>query len=283
MANQDEYSTLTKLESTCSSLKALLQASTKMEDSLEKMDTRLDEIDESLAIASKRLAPLHSLAMTTKALETRINRAVSPALALLDSFKLSETLQSKLLDISTRLSSEQKPKKRLKHLIKYVDCVDKLHAAINSISQDGEPVIQKLQEVVEFLSRTKATDQFRTHRLRETLVTLKALYETEVDAMKFEGLLDEALLNLQDEYESILQQLKHQNIGDHQSLVGDDDDDDDEAVEMTASDLGTELEIEILKRISETLAANDCLDICIDIYVKVYQFKILYLSTQRNF
>lgn len=38
---------------------------------------------------------------------------------------------------------------------------------------------------------------------------------------------------------------------------------------MADSDLGTELEIEVLRRISETLAVNDCLDICIDIYVKV--------------
>ena len=121
-------------------------------------------------------------------------------------------------------------------------------------------MIQKLQEVVEFLSRTKATDEYRTRRLRETLVTLKALYETEVDVMKFEGLLDEALLKLQDEYESLLLILRHQNIGELQV---------DKEAEIVASDLGTELEVEVLQRISETLAANDCRDICIDIFVKV--------------
>jgi exocyst complex protein 7 len=144
-----------------------------------------------------------------------------------------------------------------------VDCVDQLNASINSISREGEPVIQKLQEVVEFLSRTKATDQYRTHRLRQTLITLKALYETEVDAMKFDGLLDEALLNLQDEYENILEQLRHQNIGKLQV---------DKEAETVKSDLGTEREVEVLQRISETLAANDCLDICIGIFVKYVKF-----------
>lgn len=84
---------------------------------------------------------------------------------------------------------------------------------------------------------------------------MKALYEDEVDAMRFDGLLDEALLNLQDEYEGILQGLRHQKIGE-----------DDDVAEY---ELGSVLEVDVLREISETLAANDCLDICIDIFVKV--------------
>lgn len=255
---EDQDSTLTKLESACSDLKTLLQTSTQMDESLEKMDKKFDHVDETLSTVSRRVAPLQSMAMATKALDTRINRAVTPALALLDSFKLCESLQDNLLELSSNLSAGEleRPKNRLGNLIEYVECVDQLNAAINKISQEGEPVIQKLQEVVEFLSRTKATDQYRTHRLRETLITLKALYENEVDGMKFDGLLDEALLNLQDEYERILEQLRHRNIGESETLT---------------SDLGTELEVEVLQRISETLAANDCLDICIGIFVKVRQ------------
>ncbi|KAJ8762476.1 hypothetical protein K2173_007915 [Erythroxylum novogranatense] len=262
MTLQEENSTKAKLELACSDLKTLLQISTKMEDSLGKMGKRFEFIDESLSTASRRVAPLHSMAMVTRALETRINRAVSPAFIVLDSFKLSESLQHKLLEVSNKLPHQENPEKQLKNLLKYVDCVDKLNAAINSISRDGEQVIQKLQEVVEFLSRTKATDHFRTHRLRETMLTLKALYDTEVSAMKFDGLLDEALLNLQDEYESRLQQLRHENVGDTQREGIDEG-------ETAVLDLGSELEIELLRRISETLASNDCLDICIDIFVKV--------------
>uniref|UniRef100_A0A803NJJ3 Exocyst subunit Exo70 family protein n=1 Tax=Cannabis sativa TaxID=3483 RepID=A0A803NJJ3_CANSA len=194
---------LFKLEEACSDLRSVLKNSARIGESLGMMDKKFDLIDEALSTASKRVAPLQSLSMAAKALETRINRAVTPALSLLDSFKISDTLQQKLLDISEELSAERSvvttKKKRLKKLIKYVDCVDQLNEAVSSISEDGEAVIQRLQEVVEFLSRTKATDQYRTHRLRETVVTLKALYETEVDAMRFEGSLDQALLNMQDE------------------------------------------------------------------------------------
>ncbi|KAF3441420.1 hypothetical protein FNV43_RR15334 [Rhamnella rubrinervis] len=250
--------TLAKLELACSDLKTIVRNSTSVEESLVKMDKRFDVIDETISTASRKVAPLQSLAMATKALDTRINRAVTPALALLGSFKLSDRLEHKLLRLSSKLSdAKTTPQTRLKQLLKYVDCVDQLNAAITTIGEEGEPVIQKLQEVVEFLSRTKATGQSRTLELRETLVTLKALYETEVDAMKFDGLLDEALLNLQDEYESLLEQIKHQNIGEG----------DDQMVNV--SDLGTVEEVEVLRRISDTLASNDCMDICIDIFVKV--------------
>ncbi|GMI91085.1 exocyst subunit exo70 family protein G1 [Hibiscus trionum] len=263
MAANEVDSTLLKLESACSDLRTLLQTSAKMGKDLEEVDKKFDSIDETLSTAAKRVAPLQSLAMAAKALETRINRAVSPALDLLHSFKLSESFQHKLIELSDKLSSEKNPTKRLQKLLKYVQCVDQLNEAINSISRDREPVIQKLQEVVEFLSRTKATDHYRTERLKETLITLRALYESEVDAMKFDGLLDEALLNLQDEFEIMLQQMKHQSIGEQQA--------DEEAVQPVpvASELGTEMEVRVLRRIAETLAANDCLDICIDIFVKV--------------
>lgn len=265
-SNYKAASRLSDLEKTRSDLKSLLNATAKMEESLRKMDNEFEVIDETLLTSSRRVAPLQSFAMATKALETRINRAVTPALALLDNFKLSEKIQHKLLELSEKMSTEKSMSKRLKKLVKYVDCVDQLKVSIDCICQEGEPVIQRLQEVVEFLSQTKATDQYRTHRLRETLVTLKALYETEVDAMRFEGLLDEALLNLQDEYESILEQIRHRNVVELQAA--DKDDGGDEMVIM-GSDLGTELEVELLRRISQTLAADDCLDICIDIYVKV--------------
>lgn len=262
MASQDDAPAIAKLELACKDLKTFLQKSADLGRDMEKMDKRFDLIDQSLSLASLRIAPLQSMAMANKALDTRINRAINPALSLLHSFRLFESLQADIVDLSAGLSGEVAPSpKRLERLLEYVDCVDRLNAAVSSINEEGEPAIQKLQEVVEFLSRTKATDNFRTHRLRETLVTLKALYETEVDAMRFEGLLDEALLHLQDEYEGLLQQLKHENVGEAREGGGD--------AEVVGSELGSEQEVEVLRRISETLAANDCLDICIDIFIKV--------------
>ncbi|KAJ8541198.1 hypothetical protein K7X08_002014 [Anisodus acutangulus] len=259
---------LFELKAACSDLKNFLQLSYNVETSLAEIEEKFDVMQENLSISSRRIAPLQSLSIANKALDTRINRAISPALSLLESFKLSESLQRRLLDLASKLANEKSSNKRLGKLIKYVDTVDNLNEAINSISKECEPAIQKLQEVVEFLSRTKATDQFRTHRLRETLITLKALCETEVDVMRFDGLLDDALLNLQDEYESLLNKMIHRSFMEAKSDY-DDDDQDDVAANMLTTDLGSELEVEVLTKISETLAANDCLDICIDIFVKV--------------
>jgi exocyst complex protein 7 len=85
--------------------------------------------------------------------------------------------------------------------------------------------------------------------------------------MRFEGLLDQALLNMQDEFEALLLKLKHRKLGDLSPMQNDDDESDDHL--DVSFELGSELEIEVLRRISNILAANDCLDICIDIYVKV--------------
>ncbi|RWR73907.1 Exocyst complex protein Exo70 [Cinnamomum micranthum f. kanehirae] len=258
-SNTAEDPMLSKLHLATTNLHTILQASVDMETDLGEMDKRFYTLMETLSTTSKTVAPLQSLAMSTKALDTRINRAVSPALKLLESFKLSESLQNRLLKLTSKLPTKKTPEERLPYLLKYVDCVDRLNSAINSIAEDCEPAIQRLQEVVEFLSRTKVADQYRTLRLRETLVTLKALYETEVNAMQYEGLLDQALLNLQDEYEGMLSRLRHVNMVEMK----------EKGLDLEVSDLGSDLEVEALRRISETLARNDCLDICIDIFVKV--------------
>ncbi|KAI4337060.1 hypothetical protein L6164_015518 [Bauhinia variegata] len=265
MTPKEDDPNLVKLESACSDLKALLQASEKMKEKLGNMETRFDLLEGNLSITSRRVAPIQSLAMSTKALDTRINRALSPALALLDSFKLCESHQHKLADLSSKLSAEKTPEKRMMKLFDYMDCVDELNQAIDSVSKEGEPVIQKLQEVVKFISRTNAADQHKTERLRESLISLKALYETEVDAMRFDGLLDAALLHLQDEFETILQNLRQQNM----RTLSENQADHDTDYDPFDSGLGSEQEVSALRRITETLAANDCLDLCIDIYVKV--------------
>ncbi|KAG6425126.1 hypothetical protein SASPL_115551 [Salvia splendens] len=244
--NEDDEA-ITKLETACLDLKSILYQSLTIDSTYNKIHQNLQTIQESLTISSKTVAPLQSLSIANKALDTRINRAVSPALALLSSFTAAESLQRLLLDMASELAPEKSPKKRLAKLIEYVGCVDRLDAAIGAIGEESEQAIQKLQEVVEFLSRTKAADLYTTARLRETLATLKALCEAEVDAMRFDGVLDEALLSLQDEYEALLLGIRHRD----------------------GEGLGTEMEIEVLEKISQTLAANDCLDICIDMFVKV--------------
>ncbi|XP_040383191.1 exocyst complex component EXO70I-like [Oryza brachyantha] len=74
--------------------------------------------------------------------------------------------------------------------------------------------------------------------------------------MRFEGPLDEALLGLQDLFEALLLRLKHAAAGE----LGDADE---------GYELGTDDEVDAAARMARTLAGNDCLDICLDIYVKV--------------
>ncbi|KAI4321086.1 hypothetical protein MLD38_034507 [Melastoma candidum] len=288
----EDRATVSKLKLARDDLNGVLQASKHLEGSLKKTDTRMHLVGRSLTSSSKRVAHIQTLSMANKALDTRINRAVTPALSLLETFRSFESLQGEIMLLSKELS-RQKPNHdaggsvhlvgyeddRLRVLAKYVDCVDRMKEAIGSIIREGEPTILKLQEAVEFLSRTKATDQFRAHRLRETLVTLNALYETEVDKMRFDGLLDESLLRLQDEFEGLLHRLKHRNIRSvikHDDGSGNHEEDqyrmavvDMKMAKEKHGDLGSNEEVEVLRRISAALAGNDCLDICIDIFVKV--------------
>ncbi|XP_044961715.1 exocyst complex component EXO70I-like [Hordeum vulgare subsp. vulgare] len=76
--------------------------------------------------------------------------------------------------------------------------------------------------------------------------------------MRFEGPLDEALLGLQDLFEAVLLRLKHAAPADDAGAVGDTDE----------YELGTDDEVDAAARMAKTLAGNDCLDICVDIYVK---------------
>ncbi|XP_031405783.1 uncharacterized protein LOC116214525 [Punica granatum] len=183
------------------------------------MDRHFDMIDEALSVLYRRFALLQSQAMAKMALDTRINKGITPALALLDSSQIFESLQDQLLDLSSRISSESSPRKRLRRLNR----------------QGGWACCTEVAEVVEFLSRTMATDQFRTHRLRETL----------------------------NEFESMLRQLTHQNIWE---IYNGEDQTGGEVV--SSSDLVTEQEIEVLCKISEMLMGNDGLGICMDIFVK---------------
>lgn len=122
-----------KLELARTGLKALLLPSKKADSSLRKTEWRIGLIDEALSTASRLVTPLQSQAMANKALDTRINRAITPALALLDSFRVFESLQDQLLDLSSKLSTESSPRKRLRQLVRYLDSVEKFNEAIGSI------------------------------------------------------------------------------------------------------------------------------------------------------
>ncbi|MQL82770.1 hypothetical protein Taro_015230 [Colocasia esculenta] len=252
----EEAATISKLRAAASSVAAILRASFDAEDALDEADARLSPKLGALAAASDAVAPLRVQAMAAKALDARINRAVTPAASLLRSFSLVESLQRRLLRLD---GSWRGGRGGLQGLLEYVDCVDRLDAAVGAVTAGCEPAVQKLQEAVEFLGRTKAAEGRRVRRLREAVAAIGELYQGEVEGMRYEGVLDEALLCLQDEYEGLLLQLRH-DLGESEQVEGGDG---------GRRELGSETELAVLRRISETLARNDCLDICIDIFVKV--------------
>ena len=150
----------------------------------------------------------------------------------------------------------------------FVDRVDQLRDAIEEVVARGEEAVRRVEEAVGFLGRTKAAGRGRVRRLTEAAAALRAVYETEAEEMRFEGPLDDALLGLQELFEALLLRLKHP------APV---DDDVAGAEGGTAGhELGTDDQVEAAARMARTLAGNDCLDICLDIYVTVIHFPNLY-------
>ncbi|CAD6251558.1 unnamed protein product [Miscanthus lutarioriparius] len=96
-------------------------------------------------------------------------------------------------------------------------------------------------------------------RLTEAAAALRAVYEIEDEEMCFEGPLNDALLGLQELFEALLLRLKHPAPVDN-DVAG--------AEGGTAGyELGTNDEVEAAARMAWRLTDNDCLDICLDIYV----------------
>ncbi|KAJ0985179.1 hypothetical protein J5N97_003535 [Dioscorea zingiberensis] len=253
--SESESLFVAKLRVARDGIASLLAAAVADERGLASIDRRLSVPLSAISAASTAVSgPLSAQLLSSRSLRHRIDRALTPSLTFLRSLSLSNRLHETLSNSPDAPLSPD-------HLIKFIDRVDRLQGAIADVAVGVEPAIGRLQETVEFLSRTKATDQLRIRRLGETLNAIRALYEAEVDAMRYEGMLDDALVRLQDEFERILARIRHRGVGD----VFDDGDLGDDAKPI----LGSDAEVDALRRIVQTLAANDCLDISIDIYVRV--------------
>ncbi|XP_020253451.1 uncharacterized protein LOC109830562 [Asparagus officinalis] len=104
-ASYDEEAILLKLQNAQSNLLAVLAESSELNRNLAAGDKRLSFGLETVAAASDAVAPLQTQHIAAKALRSRINRAVSPALLVLDNFALVESLQRRLLSLSDDTST----------------------------------------------------------------------------------------------------------------------------------------------------------------------------------
>ncbi|KAJ1269190.1 hypothetical protein BS78_07G191400 [Paspalum vaginatum] len=241
---------LAKLHASRAELVSVLSAAAEAEVEIDAVGDHLAEL---LSSSSPSSSYLQSQAVAARALSARIDRAVAPAEPLLAAFRRVSALTVEATPPANPADAES--------AVAFVDRVDQLRDAIEEVVARGDEAVRRVEEAVGFLGRTKAAGRGRVRRLTEAAAALRAVYETEAEEMRFEGPLDEALLGLQDLFEALLLRLKHPAPADDDFAGADDGG-------TARYELGTEDEVEAAARIARTLAGNDCLDICLDIYVK---------------
>ncbi|KAL6858969.1 hypothetical protein ACP4OV_017971 [Aristida adscensionis] len=244
-ADTDAAAVLAKLGASRAAIVSLL--SDAAEDEVD-IDAAGDRLADLLSSATPSSSHLQSQAVAARALRARIDRAVAPAEPLLAAFRRVSALAEEAALPASPADA--------KNAAAFVDGVDQLRDAIEEVVARGDEAVRRVEEAVGFLGRTKASGRARVRRLTEAAAALRAVYETEAEEMRFEGPLDDALLALQDLFEALLLRLKHPAPKDH-----------DEGA-AAGYELGTDDEVEAAARMARTLAGNDCLDICLDIYVK---------------
>ncbi|OEL36410.1 hypothetical protein BAE44_0002572 [Dichanthelium oligosanthes] len=246
----DANTELAKLQASRAAIVSILSAAAEAEIDIDAVGDHLAEL---LSSASPSSSHLQSQAVAARALRARIDRAVAPAEPLLAAFRRVSALTEEAAPPANAGDAES--------AVAFVDRLDQLRDAIEEVVTRGDEAVRRVEEAVGFLGRTKAAGRGRVRRLTEAAAALRAVYETEAELMRFEGPLDEALLALQDLFEALLLRLKHPAPEDDDDVAGAD-------VDVAGYELGTDDEVEAAAKMARTLAGNDCLDICVDIYVK---------------
>ncbi|KAF0898099.1 hypothetical protein E2562_001760 [Oryza meyeriana var. granulata] len=239
---------LEQLRASRAAIVSVLATAVEAEVAIDAAGDRLGDLYSGLPSSSQ----LQSQAVAVRALRARIDRAVAPAEPLLAAFRRVSALAEE-----TALPADPADAGRAAG---FVGRVDQLRDAIEEVVARGDEAVRRVEEAVGFLGRTKAAGRGRVRRLTEAAAALRAVYETEAEEMRFEGPLDEALLGLQDLFEALLLRLKQAAAADGVDELGGAEE---------GYELGTDDEVDAAARMARTLAGNDCLDICLDIYVKV--------------
>ncbi|CAO2202555.1 unnamed protein product [Urochloa humidicola] len=252
-ATADADAELAKLHASRAAIVSVLSAAAEAEIEIDAVGDHLAELL-STASPSSSSHHLQSQTVAARALRARIDRAVAPAEPLLAALRrVSELAED---------AAAAPPPPDAGSVAAFVGRVDELRDAIEEAVARGDEAVRRVEEAVGFLGRTKAAGRGRVRRLTEAAAALRAVYEAEAEQMRFEGPLDDALLGLQDLFEALLLRLKHPAAPPADVVAGVDGDVDD------GYELGTDEEVNAASRIARTLAGNDCLDICLDIYVK---------------
>ncbi|TKW11227.1 hypothetical protein SEVIR_6G220000v4 [Setaria viridis] len=249
-AAADADTELAKIQASRAAIVSVLSAAAEAEIDIDDVGDRLAELLSGASPSSN----LQSQAVAARALRARIDRAVAPAEPFLAALRRASALAEEAAPPADPADAGG--------AVAFVGRVDRLRDAIEEVVARGDEAVRRVEEAVGFLGRTKAAGRGRVRRLTEAAAALRAVYEAEAEQMRFEGPLDEALLGVQDLFEALLLRLKHPAAPVDDDIAGADGDD------TAQYELGTDDEVEAATRMARTLAGNDCLDICLDIYVK---------------
>ncbi|XP_023896963.2 exocyst complex component EXO70A1 [Quercus suber] len=246
MANDNKIETLISARK---SLKLSLEKSKALGLALGKAGPRLEEINQRLPSLAAAVRPIRADKDALVAVGGHINRAVSPAAAVLKVFDAVHGLEKSLLS---------DPRNDLPG---YLSVLKRLEEALKFLADNCGLAIQWLEDIVEYLEDNSVADERFLSNLKKSLKNLRELQDDGERAHLDGGLLDAALDKLENEFRRLLTEHSNPLPMSSSSSLG-------EQACIAPSPLPVSV-IQKLQAILGRLMANKRLDKCISIYVEV--------------
>ncbi|XP_030947467.1 exocyst complex component EXO70A1 [Quercus lobata] len=246
MANDNKIETLISARK---SLKLSLEKSKALGLALGKAGPRLEEINQTLPSLQAAVRPIRADKDALVAVGGHINRAVSPAAAVLKVFDAVHGLEKSLLS---------DPRNDLPG---YLSVLKRLEEALKFLADNCGLAIQWLEDIVEYLEDNTVADERFLSNLKKSLKNLRELQDDGERAHLDGGLLDAALDKLENEFRRLLTEHSNPLPMSSSSSLG-------EQACIAPSPLPVSV-IQKLQAILGRLIANKRLDKCISIYVEV--------------
>lgn len=180
------------LISATKSLKLSLDKSKALGLALERSGPRLEEISLRLPTLGAAVRPIRAEKEALVAVGGHINRAVSPAAAVLKVFDAVHGLEKSLLS---------DPRSDLPG---YLSVLKRLQEALKFLGDNCGLAIQWLEDIVEYLEDNMVADDRYLSNLKNSLKNLRELQNDGERAHLDGGLLDAALDKLENEFRQLL-------------------------------------------------------------------------------
>jgi exocyst complex protein 7 len=180
------------LTSARASLKLSIEKSKALGLALEKAGPRLEEINQRLPTLEAAVRPIRAPKDALAAVGGHINRAVSPAAAVLKVFDAVHGLEKSLLS---------DPKNDLPG---YLSLLKRLEEALRFLGNNCGLAIQWLEDIVEYLEDNTMADDRYLSNLKNSLKSFRELQNDGERGHLDGGLLDAALDKLENEFRRLL-------------------------------------------------------------------------------